>query len=285
MRRRKEKNPLLMRIIVISVLAHLAILPVLAKLGAFKKIQRQFIVGEVKMVNLPPPQTTKAPEEKKEVKAKPQKPNPVAKKASTTSEHQQRSSHPTNLNQPKVAVATGGGDGDGAGGTVDQGSGKAGELPTPKTGLTEPTVKPDPKPETKPEPKPETKPETKPMPKPDPKPEPRPDPKPAPMPDPNTMPKPAPHVPVFTQVTQTFAPQPTIPDDLRTQALDKTVTVEITVDANGNATAVKLTRSTGNDELDRIAIETARKWKFRPATRDGQPVQSRLLLDIVFQVS
>ena len=69
MRRRKQRNPLLMRIIVITIVAHLVALPVLAHFGAFKKIQQQFIVGEVKMVTLPPPPTVK-PEEKKQAKAK-----------------------------------------------------------------------------------------------------------------------------------------------------------------------------------------------------------------------
>lgn len=281
MRRRKQKNPLLMRIIVISILFHIALLPVLAHFGAFKKIQQSFIVGEVKMVNLPTPPTTKPPEAKKV--AKTQKPAQTAKKASATTPHQQRAAQATNLNHPQLALATGGG-GDSTGGGVEQGSGKAGDLPTEKTNTTQPTIKADPMPEPKPDPKPE--------PKPDPKPEPKPivkvtTPKPEPMPEPMPEPKPtpAPHVPVFTQVAQTFAPQPTIPDELRAQAIDKTVIVEITVDENGNTTNVKLTQSTGNDDLDRIAIDTPRKWKFRPATRDGQPVESKVRLHVEFQVN
>ena len=70
-----------------------------------------------------------------------------------------------------------------------------------------------------------------------------------------------------------------------TAALDKTVVVEITVDAAGNSTDVKLAQPTGNDELDKLAVDTARKWKFKPATRDGQPVESRVRLHIEFQVS
>ena len=283
MRRRKQRNPLLMRIIVISILAHILLLPILAHFGAFKKIQQQFIVGEVKMITLPPPPSVKPPEAKKEAKAKPQKPAQTAKKANATTPHQQRAAIRTNLNQPKVAVATGGG-GDAGGGVVEQGNGRAGEIPTPKADVTQPTVKaePEPKPDPKPDPKPAPMPETV-------KPpeqiakviEPKPEPKTAPMPEP----KPAPHIPVFTEAAQTFAPQPSIPDDLRSAALDKTVVVEITVDAEGNSTGVHLMEPTGNDELDRIALDTARKWKFKPATRDGQPVESRVRLHIEFQVS
>lgn len=285
MRRRRQRNPLLMRIIGISILAHILLLPVLAHFGAFKKIKQQFIVGEVKIVNLPPPPQVKPPDaQKKEAKAKPQKAMRTAKKASATTSHQTRASVRANLNQPKLALATGGSGGD-AGGGVEQGTGKAGEIPTPKADVTQPTVKaPEQEPKTEPkiEPKPEPKTE---LVKPpiqiakavEPKPEPRPEPKPEPMP--------APHVPVFTEAAQTFAPQPSIPDDLRSAALDKTVVVEITVDANGNSTRVRLMQPTGNDELDRSALDTARKWKFKPATRDGQPVESRVRLHIEFQVS
>jgi protein TonB len=284
MRRRKQRNPLLMRIIVISIAAHIVALPVLAHFGAFKKIKQQFIVGEVKMVTLPPPPTTKPPEEKKQAKAKAQKPSQTAKKASHTSAHQQRAAFKSNLNQPHVAVASASGGGDAGGGVVDEGSGKAGELPTPKADVTPPTVKAAESPKPEP-PAPKTDPKTDPAQKAnaqiaraiEPKPEVKPEIKPEPAP--------APHQPVFTDVTQTFAPQPSVPDDLRAAALDKTVVVEITVDAEGNSSDVKLAQPTGNDELDRIALETARKWKFKPATRDGQPIESRVRLHIEFQVS
>ena len=58
MRRRRQKNPLLMRIIVISVAVHIVALPVLAHFGAFKKIQEHFV--EAKIVVLPPPDRPEA---------------------------------------------------------------------------------------------------------------------------------------------------------------------------------------------------------------------------------
>lgn len=279
MRRRKQRNPLLLWILGISIGAHIIALPILAYFGAFKKIQHQFLVGDVQMVTLPPPPREKPPEMKKQAKAK-LKASSVAKKANVTSAHQQRTARASNLNQPKIATAVGNG-GDATGGGAESGTGKAGDIPTPKTDVTQPTVKatePMPKVEDKtPVPVKET--ETTPkvadtIPKPK-----------VTEPIHEPTPVPVPHVPVFTAVTQTFAPQPSIPDDLRAQAIDKTVIVEITVDENGNATDVKLTQPTGNDELDRLALDTARKWKFKPATRDGQAVESRVRLHIEFQVS
>ncbi len=271
MRRRKQRNPLLMRILVVSVVAHLIALPILAKFGAFKKIQKQFV--EVSMVKMAPPPPDK-PEVKKEAKVKPPKPTQTAKKAANTSAHQQRSAMRTNLNQPKVAVAAGAGAGD-TGGSVEQGSGKAGEIPTPKADTTAPTIKEaEPKPETKPAMKPDAPKTEVAVAKPE-----------APKTElPVVKPEPK-HDPVFTEVAQTFAPQPTIPDSLRSEALDKTVVVEITVGADGLPSDVKLGASTGSDDLDRIALETAHKWKFKPATRDGQPIESHVRLHIEFQVN
>ena len=104
MRRRRQKNPLLMRIIVISVAVHLVALPVLAHFGAFKKIQQHFV--EARMVVLPPPP---APEkEKAEVKKQAQqKPAPTAKKgpANVAHAHQGPKSNP---NAPHLALAKGG---------------------------------------------------------------------------------------------------------------------------------------------------------------------------------
>ena len=284
MRRRKQRNPLLKWILIATVLLHIILLPILAKFGALKRAQQLYTVGEVKVVNLPPPAPVKPPEVKKEAKAKPPKPNPAAKLAKATTPHQRQAATRSNLSQPKVAVASGASGGDTGGGVVDPGTGKAGELPTEKTDTTTPTIKaPDPRPDPMPIVKAEPKPDPAPIAKAEPKPEPKPEPRPAPQPKPE--PAPAPHVPVYTEAAQTYAPQPSIPDDLRAAALDTTVVVEIVVDENGSATAVKLTKPTGNDELDRIALDTARKWKFKPALRDGQPVESRVRLHIEFQVS
>ncbi len=284
MRRRKQRNPLLKWIIVITILLHIILLPILAKFGAFKRAREMYTVGEVKMVTLPPlPPPVKPPEAKKEAKAKPPKPNPAAKQAKATTPHQSRSAARTALSQPHVAVASGAG-GDTGGGVADVGTGKAGELPTVKADTTQPTIKaPDPAPIVKAEPKPDPKPEPMPIAKAEPKPEPKPELKPVPVPI--VEPKPVPRAPVYTEAAQTFAPQPAIPDDLRGTALDTTVVVEIVVDENGSPSDVRLAKPTGNDELDRIALDTARKWKFKPALRDGQPVQSRVRLHIEFQVS
>jgi protein TonB len=275
-RRRHQKNPLLMRIIVISIVVHLFALPILAKLGAFKKIQQHFL--EAQLVKLPPPEREK---EKPAVKQKhaPPKPAQTAKKSTTTASHRQGKVR-TNVNQPRVAIANVPG-GDGTGGTVEQGSGKQGVLPTQKTDTTPPTVKatePPVQPKTNTSPSVEAQPTTKPT---------QPVVKTGPT-QPVVKPEP-PREPVFTAAQPLGGadsqPKPQIPDDLRTEALDKTCVAEFTVGPDGAPTNVKITQSTGNNELDRLALDAARKWKFKPATRDGQPIQSQVRLHVEFQVS
>jgi protein TonB len=80
-------------------------------------------------------------------------------------------------------------------------------------------------------------------------------------------------------------PQPTIPDDLRTSSLDKMCVVEFVVGTDGRPVSVRVVTSTNNSELDNLALDAAKKWRFRPATRDGQPVEGKVRLHIEFQVS
>ena len=61
--------------------------------------------------------------------------------------------------------------------------------------------------------------------------------------------------------------------------------VSFVVGPDGMPIRVTVSQSTGNNELDRIALDAAKQWRFKPATRDGQPVESRVRLHIEFQVS
>ncbi len=50
------------------------------------------------------------------------------------------------------------------------------------------------------------------------------------------------------------------------------VRLSVHVDERGQVLAVRLTRSSGSSRLDTAAMETVKKWRFAPATVDGQPV-------------
>ena len=61
------------------------------------------------------------------------------------------------------------------------------------------------------------------------------------------------------------------PPQARAAGVSGTVALELDVDAEGNVTAVKVTRAAGFG-FDESAVAAARALKFRPATHDGKPV-------------
>ncbi len=276
MRRRRQKNPLLGRIIGISVLVHIILLPILAYFGAFKKIQEHFV--QTQMVVLPPPEVAKEkPVEKKQDKAKK---TAVAKAKSSASHAQAHASH-SNVPQPHIAVAAGNKGGDSSP-AVEEGNGKAGVVPVdPNAGKpvsvienTKPVEQPG-KPVAPEQPKPDKPIVTAPV-------------KPVePIKTPVVEMPVAPKAPVFTAASplNDSQPKPSIPDELRSDAIDKTAVIECTVGEDGSPMAVKSVQSTGNDELDRRALDAAKKWRFKPAMRDGQPVIGKVRIFIEFQVS
>ncbi len=89
---------------------------------------------------------------------------------------------------------------------------------------------------------------------------------------------------IFLPPIPIFNPLPVIPSNLRTHGYSTYVRVEFFVSRDASFTS-KLLSSTGYDELDRVVIDTLKKWKFSPATMDGQPVNGTLKLRIQFSVN
>jgi TonB family protein len=81
-----------------------------------------------------------------------------------------------------------------------------------------------------------------------------------------------------------FAPTPAIPDYLKDQNLHASVVIDFYVSAQGSVTP-KLAGSSGNEELDAIALRTASKWEFRAAEREHKPIDSKVRLRINFEVN
>jgi protein TonB len=50
------------------------------------------------------------------------------------------------------------------------------------------------------------------------------------------------------------------------------VRLDVRVDVDGKVTEIRLKQSSGSALLDRTAVDTVKKWRFKPATVDGQPV-------------
>jgi TonB family protein len=81
----------------------------------------------------------------------------------------------------------------------------------------------------------------------------------------------------------TFNPAPTIPSYLQNQLLQASVVIDFFVTASG-VTTPKLVGSSGNEELDALAIATAKRWQFKPGEKDSKPVDAKVRLRINFKV-
>ena len=61
------------------------------------------------------------------------------------------------------------------------------------------------------------------------------------------------------------------------------MTLRIHVDAGGQPIEVMVERSSGHAILDEAALKTVRKrWRFVPATRDGQAIEGWALVPVEF---
>lgn len=77
--------------------------------------------------------------------------------------------------------------------------------------------------------------------------------------------------------------EPVYPEEARKLGIGGTVGLEITVGRDGAVTDAKVTRSAGFG-LDSAAVEAARRFRFRPATKDGTPIAATVLFDQQFAV-
>ncbi len=264
MPRRRKKNPLLGRIVAVTLAVHAVVLPIAAHFGAFEKLKQHFQPVTVMLVPLP-----------KQEKERPQVHEHKSK--DKTAKHESKASVKrsgparANPNRQKVVVSTNANDaGTDEGPSIEQGTQThAGEVPLPPGGSQPSKVASAPGSSAATVVEKTSTPATTVTPIPKPKPVETPAPK---------------HIPLFVEAEQDYAPQPVIPDDLRTESLDKNFVAMLTVGPDGVPTAIKVAQSTGYPELDEAAVATAKKWRFKPATLDGAPTESQVKLTIEFSV-
>jgi TonB family protein len=74
--------------------------------------------------------------------------------------------------------------------------------------------------------------------------------------------------------------QPEYPPAARSSNGTGSVLILVTIDAEGSVIATKVIE--GPEVFRRVAEDAARKWKFRPATRDGQAIESEQIIQFRF---
>lgn len=78
-----------------------------------------------------------------------------------------------------------------------------------------------------------------------------------------------------------FQSAPLYPASVRQRKTGGSVSLMVTVDAQGNVTKVDIEKASDR-ELESPAIEAVRKWKFEPGMRDGKKVPFKMRVPIKF---
>ena len=72
-------------------------------------------------------------------------------------------------------------------------------------------------------------------------------------------------------------------DRPRRKKIQGNVVLSIIVNADGTVRDPQVTQSL-DKELDKKALECVSKWKFEPATKDGQPVAMHIVVEVNFRL-
>ncbi|MBI2509585.1 MAG: energy transducer TonB, partial [Betaproteobacteria bacterium] len=79
-------------------------------------------------------------------------------------------------------------------------------------------------------------------------------------------------------------PPPRYPLAARRAGEQGTVTLRVLITREGLPARVELEKSSGSGHLDAAALEAVRSWRFEPARRGAEPVESWHLVPIVFRL-
>lgn len=93
-------------------------------------------------------------------------------------------------------------------------------------------------------------------------------------------------VPAFAQ-SKTEPPVPVrtaapdYPDELRREGVSGLVMVKCEIDATGNVVNAEVEKSS-NAAFEKPAVAAVKKWKFKPAKQDGNPIAIKVSIPIKF---
>ncbi len=93
---------------------------------------------------------------------------------------------------------------------------------------------------------------------------------------------PAEPVPPPTPVAAIDTPPPQYPIELACAGIGGQTVLDVEVGPEGIPTAIGQVSGSGNDQLDQLARDAVQGWKFRPATRAGQPVAQGIRVPVSF---
>ena len=80
-----------------------------------------------------------------------------------------------------------------------------------------------------------------------------------------------------------FGPPPPFSEQARKKKIQGVVTLSLTVTVDGAARDVKVVKGLGYG-LDEKAVETVSGWKFKPALKDGEPIEKEISVQVDFHL-
>jgi len=86
-----------------------------------------------------------------------------------------------------------------------------------------------------------------------------------------------------TQPIAVDTPPPEYPPQLACDDIGGTVGLIMEIGADGRPADIRVERSSGQPALDQSAVKAVEAWKFRPATRNGNPVSTDLRVPVTFE--
>ncbi|MET0289949.1 MAG: energy transducer TonB [Pseudoxanthomonas sp.] len=85
-----------------------------------------------------------------------------------------------------------------------------------------------------------------------------------------------------TELLAVDTPPPPYPMELACRNVVGTANLQVTIGVEGTPTEIKLLSGSGNDQLDKLAADQVKVWKFRAPTRNGQPYPKTIQVPIKF---
>ena len=77
--------------------------------------------------------------------------------------------------------------------------------------------------------------------------------------------------------------EPEYSEEARKAKYSGSVMLSIVVNTDGKAEDIKVVKSLGMG-LDEKAVEAVRKWRFKPAMKDGTPVAAKVPIQVTFRL-
>jgi TonB family protein len=90
--------------------------------------------------------------------------------------------------------------------------------------------------------------------------------------------------PAASAVEIIYKPNPAYTDEARNLKLEGEVLLEVEFAANGQLHVNRVVRGLGHG-LDETAIAAANKMRFKPASKNGQALNSTAIVHVVFQLA